>query len=111
MGVELAGFVLLAVGVAEGTGVRVNVAVADGAGVRLGLGVIVGAGVRLGFGVEEGEGVSVGLGVGLRVRVGVAVGGSPCKINSPTTFHSSPTKIINWYLPGSQPPSGFVQSA
>ena len=50
-------------------------------GVRVEVAVRVGVAVREAVGVREG------------VSVGRAVGASPCRRNSPTTFHSRPTKI------------------
>ena len=72
------------VGVRDGTRVSVGREVRDGVAVRDGVGVLVSVDVEEGVIVKEG------------VLVGIAVGESPSRTNSPTTFNSNPTKICTW---------------
>ena len=70
-----------------------NYGVAEADGVVVGVGVLVSVGVRVDVAVLLGVNVSEAVGVREGVAVGIAVGASPCRMNSPTCFHSSPTKI------------------
>lgn len=76
----------------------------------VGIFVLVAVGVDVTVPVSVGVSVSEGVGVIDGVRVGIAVGASPSMMNSPITFHSSPTKICTSYVPGSHSDAGALHS-
>ena len=71
---------------------RLGYGVEDGSGVSVGISVLVAVAVFVAVPVFVGLTVFEGVSVREGVKVGGAVGASPWRRNSPTTFHSSPTK-------------------
>lgn len=61
--------------------------------VQVGVAVLVIEGVKVGKGVLDTVGVNVFVMVGVKVLVGVEVGGFPMIENLPETFQSKPTNI------------------